>query len=85
MAVMCTHPLWAETSLPLTLPEVNCNATLTYQIISRVGQIIRQGSFRGGYVYISTRMLPKGQQFLLRIVCNDDVLHEGHFETLRES
>jgi hypothetical protein len=79
------HPVWAEASLPVSIPEEQSNEMLTYQILSKMGSIIRQGRFRGGFVYISTRLLPKGQQFLLRIYSNNTVQHEGRFETLLEN
>jgi len=78
------HPMLAETSLPLTIPAAQSNEMLRYQIISTMGNIIRQGCFKGGFIYISTRLLPKGQRFLLRIVSEETVLHEGRFETLED-
>lgn len=76
------HPVLAEASLPISIPYCHCREMLQYQILSNVGQILRQGWFKGSNIYISTRMLPKGQRFLLRIVSNDQVLHEGKFETI---
>lgn len=76
------HPVLAEASLPISIPSCHCREMLQYQILSNVGQILRQGWFKGSNIYISTRLLPKGQRFLLRIVCNDQVLHEGRFETM---
>ncbi|HSC53455.1 MAG TPA: hypothetical protein VLC98_07545 [Phnomibacter sp.] len=78
------HPLLAEASLPLTIPPAQSNEMLRYQIISTMGNIIRQGCFKGGLIYISTRLLPKGERYLLRIVSEETVLHEGRFETLQE-
>jgi hypothetical protein len=78
------HPMMAESSLPLSIPAAKSNELLRYQIISTMGNIIRQGCFKGGFIYISTRLLPKGQRFLLRIVSEDAVLHEGPFQTLEE-
>jgi hypothetical protein len=78
------HPLLAEASLPLSVPDAQCNKMLHYQIISTMGSILRQGCFKGGFIYISTRLLPKGERYLLRIVSEETVLHEGRFETLQE-
>lgn len=76
------HPVLAESSLPISIPTCHCREMLQYQILSNMGQILQQGWFKGSIIYISTRMLPKGQRFLLRIVSNDKVLHEGRFETM---
>jgi hypothetical protein len=78
------HPGLAETSLPVAIPAAQSNKMLRYQILSTMGSILRQGCFKGGFIYISTRLLPKGQSFMLRIVSEDLVLHEGRFQILEE-
>lgn len=78
------HPMMADASLPLSVPNELRNEMLRYQIVSAMGKILRQGTFKGSFVYISTRLLPKGERFLLRIVSNESVLHEGKFETCQD-
>jgi hypothetical protein len=73
------HPHLAETSLPISVPESLSRQQHCYQIISACGSIVRKGSFTGGFIHISTRMLPKGERFLLRILSNDCLCHEGKF------
>lgn len=76
------HPVLVETSLPVNIPEASYKNSYTYQIISSLGHILRKGCFQGSFIYISTRMLPKGEQFLLRINGDAGVIHESRFKTI---
>jgi hypothetical protein len=75
------HPPMAESSLPLCVPSTSCQEMHTYQIICPKGQIIRKGCFTGGLIHISTRLLPRGEKFMLRITNAAGLIHEGHFKT----
>jgi hypothetical protein len=76
------HPIMAESSLPISIPESTYKASYTYQIISSLGHILRKGCFQGSFIHISTRMLPKGEQFLLRINADTGMIHESRFKTI---
>ncbi|MCU0396133.1 MAG: hypothetical protein MUF29_09490 [Chitinophagaceae bacterium] len=34
-----------------------------------------------GFIHISTRLLPRGEKFMLRITNAVGLIHEGHFKT----
>jgi hypothetical protein len=76
------HPVLVETSLPVSIPAASFKTSFTYQIISSLGHILRKGCFQGTDIYISTRLLPKGEQFLLRINGDAGVIHESRFKTI---
>jgi hypothetical protein len=76
------HPTMVETSLPVSIPEASYKASYTYQIISSLGHILRKGCFQGSFIYISTRLLPKGEQFLLRINSDAGTVIESKFKTI---
>ncbi len=75
------HPQWADASLELNIPDVFSGEMHRYQIISRIGMVVRQGSFTGRHIFISTQAMPKGEKFVLRISRADELMHEGRFET----
>lgn len=76
------HPKMAENSLPVEIDPAEAEKEMTYHILSRTGQLLRKGCFKSTLIYISTCMLPKGEQFLLRIHHEGQLLHEGAFQTL---
>jgi hypothetical protein len=81
MDLRYAHPLLVENSLPI---EANrrCDHELRYHIVCPEGGIVRKGSFTGQSIYISTRLLPKGVRFKIRILEEDTLVHEGIFETI---
>ena len=81
MELRYAHPNMVENSLPLEANQ-RCENVLDYQIVCPKGAIVRKGSFTGQSVYISTRLLPKGERFRIRIMDKVRLVHDGVFETI---
>ncbi|HMP93046.1 MAG TPA: hypothetical protein PKD90_09270 [Phnomibacter sp.] len=81
MEIKYVHPKMAENSLLLEANRPNFEM-VKYQILCPQNSVVRQGSFSGQAVFISTRTLPKGVRFRIKILSADRVLHDDVFETL---
>ena len=76
------HPGLADNSLPLEIRTLPAGPNLSYHILDSKGKLLRKGCIQSSYLYISTRMLPRGAAYQLLIKQEDVVLHEGAFNTL---